>query len=249
METEIIEVTKDNIDTYSPKCFIAIDNIGMIKKAEWVKKRFKEGLKIKQIYEKGKLIGFIEYIDGKNAFRAVDATDHLFIHCLWISPNKYKNQGLGTKLLQEVEKDVNYKIGIAVITSDDSFMANKNLFEKNGYKEIETKEKFQLMVKQIKKGELPKLKDNSNQLKNYQGLNIIYSSQCPWVAKSIDEIVEISKSFGLSIKVKEILTPKEAQLAPSIYSTFNLIYNGKILADRYISNTRFKNILKKEILK
>lgn len=35
--------------------------------------------------------------------------------------------------------------------------------------------------------------------------------------------------------------------APSIYATFNLINNGKLLADHYISLTRFNNIIKKEL--
>lgn len=242
---EIIEVTKDNMDKYCPRCFIAEDSPGMQAKLEWTKKRFKEGLKLKQIYDGKKLIGYIEYIDGENAFRAVDAKEYLFIHCLWISPNKYKNQGLASDLLNEAEKDLGNRLGIATITSDDGFMASKNLFDKNGFKEIETKDKFQLMVKQVKKGSLPKLKNVDKELAKYKGFHILYSAQCPWVARSISEIVKIAKSLGYEIKVKEMKTPKEAQNAPGIYSIFNLIFNGKMLADRYISTTRFKNILKK----
>lgn len=258
---EIIEVTKKNIEEYSPRCFIANDNPGMIKKLEWVQKRFKEGLKLKQIYDTRnqkisgqvetssnsdkKLIGYIEYINGENAFRAVDAKNYLFIHCLWVSPNKYKNKGYASQLLKEVEKDMGNNLGVATITSDDGFMSSKDLFVKNGYEEIETKGKFQLMVKQIKKGQLPKLKNVDKELEKYKGLNIVYSSQCPWVARSINDIVDVIEKTRLNVKVKEMKTAKQAQLAPSIYSTFNLIYDGKLLADRYISTTRFKNILSK----
>jgi hypothetical protein len=45
----------------------------------------------------------------------------------------------------------------------------------------------------------------------------------------------------------EIKTAKQAQKAPSLYGIFNLIYNGKLLSDRYISTTRFLNIINKEI--
>ncbi|MCP4751421.1 MAG: hypothetical protein GY866_11040 [Proteobacteria bacterium] len=41
---------------------------------------------------------------------------------------------------------------------------------------------------------------------------------------------------------------EDAQKAPSLYGVFNLIYKGKLLADRNISITRFKNIVKKEII-
>lgn len=40
----------------------------------------------------------------------------------------------------------------------------------------------------------------------------------------------------------------KAQQAPSFYGIFNFIRDGKVLADRYISLTRFKNILKHEKL-
>jgi hypothetical protein len=49
----------------------------------------------------------------------------------------------------------------------------------------------------------------------------------------------------LNLKITELKTPKQAQEAPSVYSVFTLIKDGKILADHYISSTRFRNILKK----
>jgi len=42
---------------------------------------------------------------------------------------------------------------------------------------------------------------------------------------------------------------REAQNAPSYYGVFNLLWNGRLLADHYVSKGRFKNILRKEILK
>ena len=100
--------------------------------------------------------------------------------------------------------------------------------------------KEQLLSKQLKKGPLPRFKDYKSQLKKYKGLQILYSKQCPWVARFVKELK------NKKIKVTEIKTPKQAQASPSIYSVFNLIKDGKILADRYISNTRFSNIMKKE---
>ena len=40
---------------------------------------------------------------------------------------------------------------------------------------------------------------------------------------------------------------KEAKNAPSGYGVFNLLHDGKLLEDHYLSATRFKNILKKEL--
>ena len=53
----------------------------------------------------------------------------------------------------------------------------------------------------------------------------------------------------LKLKVTELKSAAEAQNAPSYYGVFNLLWNGRLLADHYVSRGRFKNILQKEILK
>jgi hypothetical protein len=52
---------------------------------------------------------------------------------------------------------------------------------------------------------------------------------------------------GLKMDVVELKTPEQAREAPSIYAVLNLVNDGKLLADHYISNTRFLNILNKEL--
>ena len=126
---------------------------------------------------------------------------------------------------------------MAVITSDKAFMANKDIFLKTGFKIIGESEKDQLLVKSFKNAQLPKFQNWQDKLKKYQGLHILYSKQCPWVARSINEFITIFKERGLDLKIIELNTAQEAQKAPSVYSVFNLINNGKILADRYISAT------------
>jgi N-acetylglutamate synthase-like GNAT family acetyltransferase len=56
----------------------------------------------------------------------------MFIHCLWVYPNKNKNKGFGSALVNEVIKDAKTQKmnGVAVITSDSSFMAKKNYLSK-----------------------------------------------------------------------------------------------------------------------
>lgn len=249
---EIIDVNQDNISQYEPVCFLNPKNEGYQTKREWLLKRFSEGMKIKLLYleKKGKCNGFIEYIPGEYAWRAVDANGYMFIHCIWINPNKYKNKGYGSLLTKECIKDAEKqgKYGAAVITSEGAFMAGKDLFLKNGFTSVASaKPSFELMVKTLKKGPLPKFMDWEKQLSKYQGLHIIYSNQCPWVARSIKELGEIAKEKELELKVTELKNAEQAQKAPSIYSIFTLVYNGKILADHYISSKRFQNILNKEI--
>lgn len=251
-EVKIIDVSLKNINQYPPTCFLNPKNEGYLIKRDWLKKRLAEGMRIKLLYleSEKKCNGFIEYVPGEYAWRAVDARDYMFIHCIWISPNKYKEKGYGSRLINECIEDAKRdgKYGVAVVTSEGPFMAGKALFTKNGFKSVaQAKPSFELMVKSIKKGHLPKFRDYEKQLSKYKGLNIIYSNQCPWIARSIPELREIAKKKGLSLKVTDIKTAKQAQNAPSVYAVFNLIYNGKILADHYISGKRFQNIIEKEI--
>jgi len=233
-------------------CFINPKNKYYSLKIDWIKKRFKEGLIIKllQLPDENKIAGYIEYIPGENAWRGVKAHDYLFIHCLWVYPNKNKNKGLGSALIQEVIDDAKKqkKAGVAVLSSNGSFMAKKDLFLKNDFSIIEEKDGFQLLVHQFKnKTTLPTLTHNQDELKKYQGWHIIYSKQCPWVARFIEEAKPIFIKEKIVVSIQEIETADQAQKAPSLYGVFNLIYNGKLLADRYISTTRLLSIVKKVI--
>ena len=76
---------------------------------------------------------------------------------------------------------------------------------------------------------------------------MVYSKQCPWVARSIAELNEGAKETNLEFKITEVKTADVAQRGASIYSVFNVIHNGKLLADHYISTTRFLNIINKKI--
>jgi len=184
----IINIDETNINQYPPTCFLNPNNEGYKIKSEWLKKRFSEGMKIKQLYlEKGKKCnGFIEYDPGEYAWRAVDAKGYLFIHCIWITPNNAKNKGYGSLLVNNCIEDAKNegKHGVAVITSEGSFMAGKDLFLKNGFvSTASAKPSYDLMVKILKNGSLPQFKDWKSQFKKYRGLHIIYSNQCPWVAR------------------------------------------------------------------
>jgi hypothetical protein len=163
-DTKIIDVNQKNIAEYPPACFLNPKNEGYQIKLKWLKKRFSEGLKIKLLYleKEKKCTGFIEYVPGEYAWRAVDTKGYMFIHCMWISPNKNKRKGYGSLLVKECIKDAKRegKYGVAVVTSEGSFMAGKDLFLKNKFESAASvKPSFELMVKTLKKGPLPKFKD------------------------------------------------------------------------------------------
>ncbi|MGD9115942.1 MAG: GNAT family N-acetyltransferase [Dehalococcoidia bacterium] len=250
-QTSIVTLTPQNYTEYGCRCFLNPKHEAHLEKLEWLKKRFDEGLTIKHLFLEGEknAIGFIEYAPGENAWRAVDAGGYLFIQCIWISPNKNKERGFGSQLVQACIEDAKKagKYGVAVAASDGPFIASRELFLKNGFETVAKSGDYELLVFRLKEGPLPAFRDWEGQLKKLEGWHVIYSKQCPWVIRSIAEIAEAAKENGVELKITEMETPGQAQNAPSAYAVFNLVHDGKLLSDHYISTTRFRTILKKEL--
>jgi len=243
----IIEVTAANIAEHPGAiCFINPGHPLYRPKVEWLRKRFREGLKIKLLYLPGEKrpAGFIETVPGELCWRAVSAQGYLFIHCLWTTGRKIQHQGLGSLLLGAAEREARGTRGVVVMSSDGAFMAGREIFLKNGYHMVAAAGNEQLLVKPFARGALPAFKDGRGDLAKRRGWSIVYSRQCPWVARFIEEARPVFARFKLRPLVTELETPAQAQRAPSLYGVFGLIHDGHLLADRYISTTRLATILK-----
>jgi predicted GNAT family acetyltransferase len=254
-EIEIIDTNADNISEYGFCGYKSINQEGYKRKIDWLNKRFSEGMRFKLLHStKEGSVGAIEYAPGKYAWRAVNADGYMVIHCIFIIPNKLKGKGYGALLVEECLKDAKKERmqGVAVVTRKGTWMAGKDLFLKNGFEVVDkAPPDFELLVKRFKKiAPLPKFKgDWEKKLSKYdQGLTIIRSDQCPYVAKSVKEISETAqKEYGVKPKIIELQNCREAQNAPSAFAIFGIIHNGKLVADHPISNTRFRNIMNKEL--
>jgi GNAT superfamily N-acetyltransferase len=233
-------------------CLTNPKNPGYQPKVEWLQKRFREGLRILLFRdEKGKPLAFLEYVPGEYAWRPVDAKSWRFVHCLWVYPEGQKVGGLGSRLIRACMEEAR-KIGatgVAAIVSDGAWMAGREVFLKNGFEQIAEADRFQLVVRRLREGPGPRFHDISQNLAKYCGLHIVYSAQCPMLPKSVNDLSEMAAEHGLDLKVTVLNSAREAQNAPSYYGVFNLVWNGQLLADHYVSKGRFKNILGKEILK
>ena len=118
-------------------CIKDIKRQGYKDKLKWFLKRRQEGLRIKILKnDEDKMIGFIEYVPVENAWRPIDAANHMFIHCTYIYSKKERNKGYGSILIEDAEKKARSQgmDGICVITSNGGWMANRTLFENNGFK-------------------------------------------------------------------------------------------------------------------
>ncbi len=232
-------------------CFINPKHPTFRLKRDWLLKRFEEGLKIRLLYEEGdkRPAGFIEYVPGENCWRAVDAPGYLFVHCVWVSSVKHRGKGYGSALLQECirESEAAGMAGVAVMTSTDAFMAGHELFLKNGFTEVAAAGRhYRLLARQNRPGPWPAFRDWEAELRKLRGLHIIWSPQCPWVGRFVEETGKNLAGRGIQATLTEITTPAQAQKAPSPYAVFNLVKDGRLLAGHYISATRLDNILRKE---
>lgn len=245
----IKEVTSDNAVEHSFFCIKNIKEPGFHAKLDWFEKRVDEGLKLKIIYaEDGKPVGFIEYLPAEVAWRPVEADGWLFIHCIMVYPNKYRNSGAAAALVNEALTDAkaHNKAGVCVMTSQGPWMATKKLFTKLGFTKVDRRGRFELMAKSIKAEQPPpKLLDWEKELNNFKGWQLLYSDQCPWHDKGVKALIKTAEVKGVDLKIRKIKSSKEAKQMPSGFGTFALVKDGKLLEDHYISKTRFETIISK----
>jgi N-acetylglutamate synthase-like GNAT family acetyltransferase len=248
---KIVEVTPENAVKETFFCIKDIKKQGFKNKLKWFERNYKEGLKIKILKnDEDKMIGFIEYVPAKNAWRPIDANNYMFIHCTYIYSKTDWNKGYASILLEDAEKEAKIKgmDGLCVITSTGGWLANKSLFEKNGFEQIEVKDRFELLSKTwSSNAKKPKFHNWTNQQKKYKGWHLLYADQCPWHEKSVTATLNVGMDYGIDIKVSKIKTVGEAKMAPSGFGVFNLLRDGRLLEDHYLSATRFRNTLIKEL--
>ena len=247
-EYEIIDTNAENIGGCSLCGNKNANNLGFRRKTNWLKERYAEGLRYKVLRsKKSGDIGMIEYAPGEHAWRPVEAVGYLVIHCLWVI-RKHKGKGLGMLLLDSCLADARKSKcrGVAVVTSSDAFMAESDLFIKAGFVSVESIPPYELLVKKFKKtAPDPRfIVDRERLLKRYKnGLTILVADQCTLVIKSVERIAEASRALGLEPRVVRITSAEASRELPTPYGVFSIIHDGRLIAERPISATRFTNIM------
>jgi hypothetical protein len=247
---EIIDTNADNIGGCGVCGRKPGRTDGHRRKCDWLKRRYAEGLRFKVLRSRefGD-IGVIEYAPGSHAWRPVEAEGYFVIHCLMVN-RKHKGKGLGALLLDSCLLDAKKSKcrGVAVVTSSDSFMAGRGLFVKAGFVSVESSPPYELLVKKFKKAAPdPRfIVERERVLKRYKkGLTILAADQCPMVPKWVEEIAEASGALGLKPKVVRVGSAKQSRELPTPYGMFSIIYDGRLIAERPVSATRFRNIMSK----
>ncbi len=245
---QLLDVTAVNVTQVGVYCIKDKKAPGYLDKVRWFQNRLNKGLKLKlAIDETGKQIGFIEYIPSELAWRPIKAKNYLFIQCIAIFGKETRDKGYASQLIKACEHDAieQLKSGVCTMTSDGPWVATKSLFEKNNYAIVDRLDRFELLSKSFKESTVhPRLNDWTKQQPKYEGWHLIYADQCPWHAKAVAEIQHLALTKEIPLQVTKLSTPSQAQNAPSGFGTFSLIKDGTLLADHYISKTRFENILR-----
>ncbi len=250
-QLHIVDVTPNNVQEETLFCIKDLKSPGFKCKQDWFEKQYNKGLRMKILKgANGKMIGFIEYVPASNAWRPIEAEKFMFVHCITVYSKKDRNKGYGSLLINEVEKDAKREglAGVCVMSSKGAWIADNGIFDDNGFEKIDQLERFELLSKKWDTTVPdPKLIDWTKQQSKYKGWNLIYADQCPWHEKSVVALLNTAMDYDIDLTITKLETAQEAKNAPSGYGVFSLLHDGKLLEDHYLSATRFRNILKKEL--
>jgi GNAT superfamily N-acetyltransferase len=242
----IVEVNKENVSAKGFFCYMSKRKTqGYRRKLEWLHERFDEGMKIKMLDLNQGGRGFIEYIPGEFAWRAVNARGYMFLHCIWVA-GQSKGKGYGTLLLHECVQEARKSgmKGVAALASEGNWLVRSKFLVKHGFEPADQYPPFSLMVKRFGAHQSPSLvRDFSQMPTRYgKGLTVIRSDQCPYVDAGVQTALDAAEELGIKANVVELRSSDDvSRLCPSPYGVFGLVYDGKPIS--------YHSLARKDLLK
>ena len=245
---EIVDVHPGNIQEKGFFCMRSKpQSDGYRKKLSWLLERFKEGLKLKIIEDNGRPKGFIEYVPIEYGWRGVQGNDYMLIHCLWVV-GKGKGKGYGARLLAACIEDAKKqnKSGVAMVTSSQTWLSDKPFFMKHGFESVDFAPPcFELVAIRFDGKPYPKLNHGwEERAQTYgNGITVLKSDQCPYIEDAVHTIVEVARERGIPSTVIDLDHAEKAQLAPTAYGVFQVIYNGNVLTYHPLTKRELNRLL------
>ncbi|MFC1639437.1 hypothetical protein ACFL3B_01580 [Gemmatimonadota bacterium] len=245
---KILDVDGRNIEDHGFFCYMSKKkSVGYQRKLAWLKSRFSEGMRIRLLELPDR--GFIEYLPGEYAWRAVDAQGYMFVHCLWVV-GQSKGKGFASALLDECLCDakVAKMEGVAMLTSEKNWLLKKRFLEKHGFeKAAGSPPSFSLMVKRFGKGKPPSLLDNSSTVRRKfsKGLTVFRSDQCPYIEDATKTALDAAERAGIESRVVELRSADDVRrLSPTPFGVFGIVLNGRLLSYHYMLEKDLVPLLK-----
>jgi len=243
----IIGVNAGNVDRTGFFCYMSKPKSeGFQRKLAWLKARFAEGMHIKML--ELPLRGFIEYIPGEYAWRAVNAPGYMVIHCLWVV-GKSKSKGYAGLLIEECLRDAERAgmRGVAMVTSERIWLAGKKILLKHGFESVGEAPPFNLMIKKFDSGALPSFPEDWGQRARHfgSGLTVVRSDQCPYIPDATELVLETARQHQIPARVFELKSSQEIRdLSPSPYGVFAIVLDSRLLAYHYLMPKDLQELLK-----
>lgn len=247
---EFIEVTVENIDKEHICCAIS-DKKGetcVSSKKNWMKERFKDGLRFIKLNERGKV--FIEFIPADKAFAPIDADGYMFINCFWVS-GKYKGQGLSNKLLEicvHESKKLGFK-GLVALSSTKKmpFLSDPKYLKYKGFKVADVAEPyFELLYLpfEVNDTKIPSFTDRAKLgTIDEKGVVVYYTNQCPHTSKYVPIIEEVAKTSGIMFTSHKIESSEEAKKAPCPFTTYSVFIDGEFITNEILTDKKFIKLI------
>ncbi len=247
---EYIQLTKENIDKEHICCAISNkDDIQVNSKKAWLKERFDDGLVFLKSVQRGKC--FIEYLPAENAWNPISADNYMYIDCLWVA-GSFKGHGYSTDLLNLCIDDAKAKnkYGLCILSSSKKkpFLSEPKYLKYKGFSVCdEAANGIQLWYLPFEGNEkLPKFKECAKQPHiDESGYVLYYTSQCPFNAKYVPIIEQLSQEKGIAFKAVHLENKIDAQNAPTPITTYALFYNGEYLTNEQMNDKRFLKLIEK----
>jgi len=233
---KLIDVTCDNVEATGFFCKMSQrKSEGYRRKLAWLRERFAEGLRMKLLDLQDGGRGFIEYLPGEYAWRAVDAAGYLFIHCLWVV-GASKGRGYGRLLLEQCIADAQcgQRAGVAMLTSEGNFLLGRDFLAAHGFVSAgHAPPSFELMVRRFGRAPLPRLPADwtARAARCGPGLTVFRTDQCPYFDDATDSARAAARQCGLHCNVVPLTSAAEIrEKSPTAYGTFALVCAGRVIS-------------------
>jgi GNAT superfamily N-acetyltransferase len=230
-------VSAETVDKTGFFCFMSKKKSeGYGRKLAWLKDRFSEGMRIKMLTLPER--GFIEYIPGEYAWRAVRADGYMVIHCLWVV-GKSRGKGFSGALLDACLEDAKkHKMkGVAMVTSEKVWLAGRGVLDRTEFECVDTAPPaFSLMVKKFGNHPSPSFAgDWEKKAEAFgKGLTVLRSDQCPYIVDAAGTALAAAAKAGVVGRTVDLQSREDVlRLSPSAYGAFGLVLDGRLLSYHY----------------
>ena len=249
---QYMRITKDNIGNEHICCALGAKQYesAVQDKKSWLCDRMDDGLTFFRLNERAKV--FIEYLPADKAWVPVEAPNHMYINCLWVS-GRHKDSGHGKQLLGKCKEDAMAlgMDGIVHIVGKKKlpYLSDKKYFEHQGFQIVDQANPyFELAVLQWNdQAVTPAFKSTAKAAAAVpgQGVHIYYTAQCPFAVGVLDDLRKIADDRGVAYQLHRLKTREEARQAPSVWTTFSLFYNGSFVTHEILSPAKFEKLLER----